>query len=208
LDEVAQVTLGKTPAKRDYTDEGVKILKFRDVREVGIDWTNCDQGFVPPELVDAHRLRVLENETTLITASAHSADQIGRKISFVDALPTEFETVVFTGELCAVRTRDASVMDPRWPYSFFRSRLGYLVIQDAVRGGHLTTGRAKAMPIILPSAGEQRAAIALLEEVRDLQQLAEEQFLALLSSERALATEILTGRRAVAPADMRAAHTN
>jgi type I restriction enzyme S subunit len=182
LGEVARARLGKTPKKRDYADRGrVRIVRFRDLGSGAIDWSRQERGFVRD--VRLKGLRELCPGDTLITAAAHVADRIGKKLAHVDRLPDEFDRVCYVGELLAITSRDPAVLHPRWPFYYFQSERGQEEIARAVYGGHLTQATAAAMRIALPPLAEQahmaeilasvdrsatatRAVIAGLDEVR------------------------------------------
>ena len=106
LSSIADVQLGKTPAKTDYRNDGrLKIVKYRDLGDDGtIKWTRGDKGFVATKRLRSLNLRKLEVGDVLVSASAHSSEIIGRKVLHVHALPDEFEAVYFVGEILCVRT--------------------------------------------------------------------------------------------------------
>jgi type I restriction enzyme, S subunit len=164
LGEVARARLGKTPKKRDYADHGrVRIVRFRDLASGAIDWTPRQRGFVRDDAVEG--LRELRSGDTLITAAAHAAGRIGKKLAYVDRLPDEFERVCYVGELLAIGSRDPAVLDSRWPFYFFQSERGQQEIARAVGGGHLIHATAAAMRIALPPLAEQRRMAEILASV-------------------------------------------
>src|SRR5574341_624906 len=102
IGEFADVFLGKTPARRDYASDGrLKIIKFRDLRDGGIDFSNPKAGFVKTDAIPG--LRELREGDVLITSSAHSGENIGKKCALVSTIPSEFARVFFTGELLNIR---------------------------------------------------------------------------------------------------------
>jgi type I restriction enzyme, S subunit len=164
LGEVARARLGKTPRKRDYTDRGrVRIVRFRDLGSGVIDWSRRERGFVGEDGLKG--LRELCPGDTLITAAAHAADRIGKKLAFVDRLPDGFDRVCYVGELLAIGSRDPAVLDPRWPFYFFQSERGQEEIARAVDGGHLTQATAATMRIALPPLAEQERMAEILASV-------------------------------------------
>ena len=71
------IFIGKTPARKLYTDEGYKILKVRDLTNKGIDWDKEDRAFVSRDFFKkSHKLQ--ENDILFIS-SAHHPKYIGKK---------------------------------------------------------------------------------------------------------------------------------
>jgi type I restriction enzyme S subunit len=162
--EIAEVSLGKTPGKADYRSSGsLKVVKFRDIQNAFIDFQNSKDGFVAPDVSVVSTLRELQRGDVLITSAAHSGENIGKKCAFVSSLPGEFERVFFTGELLNIRCREKTLS--RWAYFFFRSADGFEEIQEAVKGVHLTSGRARLMIIPFAPLNEQLRIVAKLEKL-------------------------------------------
>jgi hypothetical protein len=112
LGEVCEVFQGKTPAKSDYVNEPTqfKVLKFRDVTLSGtIDWSEIDRGFVAV----AKNWRLGQPGDVLITASAHTPEQIGRKVSLLPEIPPQYSSIVITGELMVARPKKDMIL-PLW----------------------------------------------------------------------------------------------
>jgi type I restriction enzyme S subunit len=164
LTEVAEVFLGKTPARTDYTSSGsLKVVKFRDIHDGRVDFSNTKDGFVQNNRDALSGLRELRAGDVLITSAAHSGENIGKKCAYVSSLPDEFSRVFFTGELLNIRCLDDTLS--RWAYLFFRSVDGFSEIQEAVTGVHLTGGRAKQMRLPVAPLPEQRQIVAKLEKL-------------------------------------------
>jgi type I restriction enzyme S subunit len=164
LTEVAEVFLGKTPARTDYTSSGsLKVVKFRDIHDGRVDFSNAKDGFVQNNRDALSGLRELRAGDVLITSAAHSGENIGKKCAYVSSLPDEFFRVFFTGELLNIRCLDDTLS--RWAYLFFRSVDGFSEIQEAVTGVHLTGGRAKQMRLPVAPLPEQRQIVAKLEKL-------------------------------------------
>jgi type I restriction enzyme S subunit len=165
LGDVSIARLGKTPRRTEYRDAGVhRIVKFRDVTEEGIDYSANKAAYVldAPSVLKA--LRPLHLGDVLITASAHSGDQIGKKCAYVDHLPVVDGGVFFVGELLSVTT-DPQVLESKWAYYWFKSEDGIRAVQSAVAGVHLTAGCAQNIPIPLASQVEQKRIVAKIEEL-------------------------------------------
>lgn len=164
VSQIAEVFLGKTPAKSDYASHGgLKVVKFRDLHDGAIDFSKAESGFVRAGSVASTRLRELKAGDVLITAAAHSGENIGKKCAYVASLPPEFDRVFFTGELLNIRCKLDTLS--RWMYHFFCSTDGYLEIQEAVSGVHLTGGRGQSMQVPLAPLAEQRRILAEIDRV-------------------------------------------
>lgn len=162
ISDIAEVFLGKTPAKDDYVSDGkLKIVKFRDLKDGCVNFSNFKAGFVRADGPFIPGLRELRRGDVLITSAAHSGENIGKKCAFVVDLPPEFDQVFFTGELLNLRCDGEPIS--RWIYRFFCSLNGYTEIQNAVSGVHLTGGRAQQMVVPLAPLCEQRRIVAKLE---------------------------------------------
>jgi len=163
---VAEVRLGKTPRRSDYRGSGpVKMVRFRDLKAGFIEWTEDNKAFVGAEPEAQRGLRDLQVGDTLITASAHSPEHIGKKLAFVSGLPSKYERICYVGELLGVRSAMPDQMIAKWPFYYFQSKMGQEQIAERVRGGHLTNGRARDMKIVLPPITEQRKIAAILGSV-------------------------------------------
>jgi type I restriction enzyme, S subunit len=165
LGEVAYARLGKTPKKSDYRDKGThRIIKFRDLTASGTNYSKTKAGYVVDQSDALNGLRPLSKGDVLVTASAHSGEQIGRKCAYVGSLPDADGGVYFVGELLGI-TSNPTTMDSKWPYLWFLSEHGVRSVQAAVAGVHLTAGRAQKIPIPLAPLAEQKRIVAKVEEL-------------------------------------------
>ena len=169
LGSIAKVNLGKTPKRRDYANSGIKIVKFRDVSSTGIDWSNNEDGYVAIDSSSSSELRYLEVGDVLLTASAHSAESIGKKTCIVKKLPVDIKKAAFVGELLCARADQTKVL-PQWILSWFLSQTGYDAVVDRVEGVHLTQGRAREIDIPIPPLSvQQRLATRIEEQARRIE---------------------------------------
>jgi len=152
LEDVADVELGKTPGRADYSDSGeVKIVKFRDLGTNGVDWFTNQRGFL--KAAPAPNTPDLRAGDVLVTASAHSSEHVGKKVVFVDHLPRDLKWVSFVGELLRVRAAGPPTLGKLLRY-YLMSEEGYRGIQQHIRGGHLLASQARQ--ILVPLCGEQQ----------------------------------------------------
>ena len=159
IGDVCEVQKGKTPRREWYADNGVQIIKFRDLTPAGIVWTNKHNGFVPDQYAPA--LKPLVVGMTLVGADAHNPEYIGKKVCFVDNLPSS--PIFFSGELIAFSPKDNSVIDRRWLYFWLKSPSGYEAMQKQVVGMHLNSNPAKSILIPIPPLAEQKRIVQMLE---------------------------------------------
>jgi len=163
LSDVANTRLGKTPRKSDYRDNGIhRIVKFRDITGKGINYSQSKAAYVANNSSALKGLRPLSIGDVLVTASAHSGDQIGKKCACVETLPEVKGGVYFVGELLGI-TSDSRIMHSKWPYYWFLSENGFKTVQAAVAGVHLTSGRAQNIPIPVAPLDEQNRIIQRLD---------------------------------------------
>jgi len=169
IGEIAFVSLGKTPSKKDYLSNGsLKVIKFRDVNNGVVDFFNDKTGFVRVDEAVVTSMTELKMWDVLTTSAAHSGENIGKKTAIVTELPEKFERVFFTGELLNVRIPNHFLgfeIVSKMIYYFLSSEAGYKGIQKAVAGVHLTQGRAKGILFPLPPLNEQKRIVAKVDAI-------------------------------------------
>ncbi|MEM4214546.1 MAG: restriction endonuclease subunit S [Candidatus Methanomethylicaceae archaeon] len=176
LGEVCKVLQGRTPPKNAYTSEptAIKVLKFRDITPDGvIVWDNKERGFVYSDA----KWRYAALGDVLVTASAHTPEQIGKKVAMVAHIPVKYSRVAVTGELMIFRALP-NLLDSRWLQYWLTSEDGYKQLQFHVKEKHLVQSRAINILIPLPPLSEQRRIVArieeLMERIREARRLREE----------------------------------
>lgn len=163
LSEVANVTLGQTPKKSEYSSDGDrKILKYRDIVDFSIDWDRSDAGFVLAPC-QSNLVGVRQGDL-LIGASAHASEHVGKKLALVHSIPGKFSDTFVVGEILRVRAKSEEVL-PSWLYYYFRSKQGYESIQARVKGGHLTNGEARKLEVPIAPVAQQRRIVSKIEEL-------------------------------------------
>ena len=176
LGEVCEVLQGKTPPKSAYVNRptAIKVLKFRDITPEGhIVWDNTERGFLERD----ENWRYAKIGDVLVTASAHSPDQIGRKVALLDFIPSEYSRIAVTAELMVLRPLTIS-LDSLWLKYWLASADGYQQLQMQVKEKHLVQSRAINILLPLPPLEEQKRIVARIEElmgrVREARRLREE----------------------------------
>ena len=177
IGEVCEVQKGTTPRREWYTTSGVKVIKFRDLTNLGIVWTNTRNAFVPEQYVP--KLKPLRIGMTLMSADAHTPEYIGKKVCFVNQVPDS--STFFSAELISFFPKDEKIIHHQWPYFWLRSALGYAALQERVVGKHLNSNPAKLIMIPLPPLVEQER---ILTQVNKIMALCDKLELALADLEK------------------------
>lgn len=112
-DFVNLANTGRTPGRRDYTENGMFILKVGNLTGRGIDWTPRERNFVSKseetKRVNSPKHLVCAGDI-LLTSSAHAARYIAKKVDVVVHIPSNYSEVTFVGELIRVRPKEG--VDP------------------------------------------------------------------------------------------------
>ncbi|MDI7268434.1 MAG: restriction endonuclease subunit S [Myxococcota bacterium] len=166
LDRIADVRLGKTPAKERYRDTGShRIVKFRDIAAGRVDWTASARAFVDGSAGSTHDLVPVMAGDILATASAHASEHIGKKTAHVDFLPSGYDGVYVVGELLRVRCHRLTLDHaPRFVFYFLSSEMGYRAIQARVRGVHLIGREACRIEVPFAPLAEQHRIVDAVDQ--------------------------------------------
>ena len=121
---------GKTPAKKDYREKGIKILKVRDLTNSGIKWNVSERGFVK----DDYRNKMqLQKNDILIISSAHHPKYIGLKVDIINYIPKKYPILYCVTEILVIRP-DPEKINPYELLCLLKSKSGYDAIQSCIRG--------------------------------------------------------------------------
>ncbi|MGI9337487.1 MAG: restriction endonuclease subunit S [Gammaproteobacteria bacterium] len=190
LGEVCDVVKGVTPRREWYTAEGVRIVKFRDIKAGKLNWEPGVNSYVPDSRIP--RLRKLRTGMTLVGADAHNPEYIGKKVCFVRIIPEN--PAFFSGELMSFQSKDAECIADEWSFLWLSSAAGYEAVQNKVSGMHLNANPAKEIPIPLPPLPKQNHIIKLfnrqMAEVEKMRLAAEEKVAAVCLLPSALLREV------------------
>jgi len=163
-----QIFTGRTPARKQYTQDGYKILKVRDTTGKGIDWDNTERGFVSPELFEKNRAHQLQENDIFFITAAHHPKYIGLKVDILDSIPKRFSKgVLCSAEMLVVRVNPKKI-DPYYVLMFFKSQDGYNVIQSCIRGqtAHIYPKDIKNIEIPIPPQNMYKKIQAELNKLR------------------------------------------
>ena len=140
LGDICQfIGTGRTPARKDYSEEGDFLIKVGNLTGSGIKWEARDRNFISAEET-AKRLKakkplILKEGDILLTSSAHSPVYIAKKSDIFTGIPSFLSTkhVSFVGEVMMLRVNTAKI-DPYLLLAFLRSSETINTIQKMVRG--------------------------------------------------------------------------
>lgn len=168
-----KITTGKTAPRNSYPDEGVRIIKVKNVSGNGIKWG--EKFFVSEEFYEkAEEKARVQIGDILMLCSAHSKVYIGRA-DIIDTLPEEViedeSRCCCVGELIIIRANPEKVL-PEYLISFFRLPIVQEQVKRMVKGqsAHLYPRDLVKLDIVLPPSHLQ-------EEIAKLNAGAEKDFL-------------------------------
>lgn len=153
LKVVAKPIMGKTPAKAEYSSEGIPIVKFGSLTGNGINWNKVQKAKLT--FYEKNKDKVIQMDDIIVTSSAHSPEYIGRKIDIVNKIPEEIDKALFVGELMVIRPDKDKIL-PEYLYYYLKSNLGRLQIRQMITGqtAHLYPEDVDGMKIIVPEDKE------------------------------------------------------
>jgi len=130
---------GKTPARRDYAEEGNFLIKVGNLSGAGINWEARDRNFINDVEINK-RLKskkplVLKEGDILLTSSAHSPVYIAKKSDIYTGAPdfVSAKNISFVGEIMLVRANQ-KLISPFLLLAFLRTNETVTQIQNMVRG--------------------------------------------------------------------------
>lgn len=137
-DLCTNISTGKTPARKDYTENGSFIVKVGNLTGNGINWDARDRNFVNEVEIEkrykSKKILLLKKFDILLTSSAHNPTYIAKKSDIFINIP-EFlnENVSYSGEVMLLRP-DIEKINPFTLLAFIRSSNTIINIQNMVRG--------------------------------------------------------------------------
>jgi len=132
------ISTGRTPARKDYTEEGSFIVKVGNLTGNGINWDARDRNFVSKEEMEKRKLSkktlILKEGDILMTSSAHNPMYIAKKSDIFINKPNFInKTISFSGEVMLVRA-DKNKINPYTLLAYFRHKNTKNDIQSMIRG--------------------------------------------------------------------------
>lgn len=168
-----KINTGKTAPRDSYPDEGVRIIKVKNISGNGIKWG--EKKFVTEKFYEkAQKKAQVQVGDILMLCSAHSKIYIGRA-DIIDAFPKDVKDddsrCCCVGELIIIRANPEKIL-PKYLITFLRLPIVQEQIKRMVKGqsAHLYPKDLAKLDIVLP-------ATKLQEEIADLNEKAEKDFL-------------------------------
>ena len=135
-DLVEIATNGKTPGRRNYSSNGLFLVKVGNLTGRGIDWAPRDRNFISgaehTKRKGSTRLMLRQNDI-LLTSSAHSPVYIAKKVDLVNTIPKWVGSEAsFVGEVMMLRPR--ATTDSATLIAYLRLPTTQQQVQAMIRG--------------------------------------------------------------------------
>lgn len=148
-----KINTGKTAARNSYPEEGIRILKVKNITGNGINW---DEKFFVSEdfYVKAENKARVQIGDILMLCSAHNKIYIGR-CDLIDTFPldvTEDQSrCCCVGELIIIRANPEKVL-PKYLITFFRLPVVQEQVRRFVKGqsAHLYPTDLSELEVVIP----------------------------------------------------------
>ena len=158
---------GLTPARTDYTDEGVAIIKVASITK---DWRIAWEKVAfttEPVFIKAEKAHVRNGDFLLLSAS-HQLNYIGRNFAIVRNMPDEYEgRCMAVGELIIARVNTDTIL-PEFLLACFTTKHIQELTNRLSRGqsAHLYANDLKGLRIPVPPINIQQKIVDELEQRR------------------------------------------
>ena len=171
LDELCDGVIfsGTTPPRNAYTDSGVRIIKFRNITNRGIDWSLNERAFVTEEFYQKNIAKKVQIGDIVVGTAAHHPKYIGAEVDIVDYIPEEYQgKVMCVAEIMVIRVNPYKI-DPYYVLMYLRTEDGYRAFQRCIRGqtAHIYPKDVKQIQIPIPPDEEKEALNAIIEALKD-----------------------------------------
>ena len=168
---------GSTPGRGAYADSGgrivtdaaVRILKWRNITNCGVEWGLNERAFVTEEFFQRHIAKRIQIGDILVGTAAHNPTYIGKKIDVVDHIPEEYQNkVMCVAEVMVIRINPTKI-DPYYVLMYLRTEEGYEALQRCIRGqtAHIYPKDVKQIQIPIPPEEEMNALKAILDVTKE-----------------------------------------
>jgi len=171
LDELCDGVIfsGTTPSRNAYTDSGVRIIKFRNITNRGIDWGLNERAFVTEEFYQKNIAKKVQIGDIVVGTAAHHSKYIGAEVDIIDYIPEEYQgKVMCVAEIMVIRVNPEKI-GPYYVLMYLRTEDGYRAFQRCVRGqtAHIYPEDVKQIQIPIPPEEEKEALNAIIEAIKD-----------------------------------------
>ena len=171
LDELCDGVIfsGVTPPRNAYTHSGVRIVKFRNITNRGIDWSLHDRAFVTEDFFEKNIAKMIQVGDIVVGTAAHHPGYIGAELDIVDYIPEEYQNkVMCVAEVMVIRINSEKI-DPYYVLMYLRTDDGYQAFQRCIRGqtAHIYPKDVKQIQIPIPPEDEMNALKAIAEAMKN-----------------------------------------
>lgn len=129
-------TNGRTPARANYSDAGLFLVKVGNLTGRGIDWQARDRNFISDSDMGDRATNtrlILRRGDILLTSSAHAPVYIAKKVDIVSTIPKQIGgKASYVGEVMMLRARPG--VDPYTLVGYLRLPSTQQQIRSMVRG--------------------------------------------------------------------------
>lgn len=135
-DIVEVVTNGKTSPRKNYTEQGLFVVKVGNLTGNGINWLPRNRNYISKNELQKRERQgfLLQTGDILLTSSAHSVVYIAKKVDIVFKIPEWVGGVAsFVGEVMMIRP-NKQIIDPFVLLAYLRFPNNVKQIQQLVRG--------------------------------------------------------------------------
>lgn len=133
LGDITDIRMGKTPPKHSYTQNGIRILKVKNLTNKGIDWSTGDRSYVSNLFCDKTAKAKLQQNDILLISAAHQAYYIGKEVDIVFDIPKEYDNkLLAVAELLIIRPKKE--INPFALLWYLRTPIAYQFIQQFITG--------------------------------------------------------------------------
>ena len=168
---------GSTPGRGAYADSGghivtdsaVRILKWRNITNRGVEWGLNDRAFATEEFFQRHIAKRVQIGDIIVGTAAHNPRYIGEKIDIVDYIPEEYQNkVMCTAEVMVIRVNPKKI-DPYYVLMYLRTEEGYEALQRCIRGqtAHIYPKDVKLIEIPIPPEDEMKSLKVILDVMKE-----------------------------------------
>ena len=135
-DVVEVVTNGKTSPRKNYTEQGLFVVKVGNLTGNGINWLPRNRNYISKTELQKREKQgfMLQEGDILLTSSAHSVVYIAKKVDIIFKIPEWVGGVAsFVGEVMMIRP-NKQIIDPFVLLAYLRFPNTVRQIQQLVRG--------------------------------------------------------------------------
>ena len=168
---------GSTPGRNAYADSGgrivgdsaVRVVKFRNITNRGVEWSLNDRAFATEEFFQRHLTKQVQVDDIVVGTAAHNPGYIGKKLDIIDYIPEEYQNkVMCVAEVMVIRINPEKI-DPYYVLMYLRTENGYEALQRCIRGqtAHIYPKDVKLIQIPVPPEDEMDLLKPIFDAMRD-----------------------------------------